>query len=303
MANSLGTLSPDVLALDCLDFLKKKFPILTAVATDFSDEPVRLNTHIISRVVTPPVVQTFTQANGYASSSGVTTDVSVNINQFRYAAISFYDDEMSSTPRNLVAEQVEAAAYALGKDAADQLLVLASTSNFSHSITTSANFTRSTLTAARAALRKAGANPYYFGVLNSDAWQYLTSDTNIINTFMLNVNNNNVNFEDGHIQAISGFRDLYEYSDLNITNTTVNGFFASKNALVMAARVPSDPAAFVADIPINAIIKNVQDEDTGITLQYRYHYDVQRGRLNMILTWIFGVALGVAGHGTLVTQS
>jgi len=288
--NSFGTLSPDVLALDCLNFLKKKFPLLTAVATDFSDEPVRLNTHIITRVVTPPPVQSFTQLNGYAPSSGVSTDVSVAINQFRYAAISFYDDEMSSTPRNLVAEQVEAAAYALGKDAVDQLLVLASTANFGHSVTTTANFTRSTLTAARASLRKAGANPYYFGVLNSDAWQYLTSDQTMINTFMLNVNNANVNFEDGHIQGISGFRDVYEYSDLNITNTTSNGFFASKNALIMAARVPSDPAAFVADIPVNAIIKNVTDEETGITMQYRYHYDVQRGRLNMILTWIFGVA-------------
>jgi hypothetical protein len=303
MANILGTLSPDVLALDCLDFLKKKFPILTTVATDFSDEPVRLNTHIISRVVTPPPVQSYTQALGYSASSGVTTDVSVQINQFRYAAISFYDDELASTPRNLVAEQVEAAAYSIGKDAADQLLALASPANFTHNVVTSANYTRSTLTAARATLRKAGANPYYFGILNSDAWQYLTSDQTMINTFMLNVNNANVNFEDGHIQGISGFRDVYEYPDLNIINTTVNGFFASKNALVMAARVPSDPAAFVADIPVNAIIKNVQDEDTGITLQYRYHYDVQRGRLDMILTWIFGVALGVTGHGTLITAS
>jgi hypothetical protein len=303
MPNILGTLSPDVLALDCLDFLKKKFPILTTVATDFSDEPVRLNTHIISRVVTPPPVQSYTQALGYNPSSGVTTDVSVNINQYRYAAISFYDDELASTPRNLVAEQVEAAAYSIGKDAADQLLALASTANFTHTVQTSANFARSTLTAARATLKKQGANPYYFGVLNADAWQFLTSDQNMINTFMLAINPGNVNFEDGHIQAVSGFRDLYEYPDLNITNTTVNGFFASKNALVLAARVPSDPAAFVADIPINAIIKNVQDEDTGITLQYRYHYDVQRGRLNMILTWIFGVALGVTGHGCLVTQS
>jgi hypothetical protein len=72
---------------------------------------------------------------------------------------------------------------------------------------------------------------------------------------------------------------------------------------VLAARVPSDPAAFVADIPINAIIKNVRDPDTGLTIQYRYHYDVQQGRLDMVLTWIFGVAVGVAGHAALVTLS
>ena len=303
MANSLGTLSPDVITLDCLDFLKKRFPILTSVATDFSNEPVRLNTHIISRVVTPPAVQSYSQANGYASTTGVTTDVSVAINQFRHVTLSFYDDELASTPRNLVQEQVEAAAYSLGKDAVDQLLVLASTSTFSHSVVTAANFARSTLTAARATLRKAGSGPSYFGVLNSDAWQYLTSDQYMINTFMLGINNADVNFEDGHIQAVSGFKDLYEYSDLNITNTGNNGFFASKNALVLAARTPSDPAAYVSDIPINAIIKNVSDPDTGLTLQYRYHYDVKMGRLDMTLTWIFGVAVGVAGHGTLVTAS
>ena len=155
MANSLGTLSPDVITLDCLDFLKKRFPILTNISTDFSNEPVRLNTHIISRVVTPPAVQSYSQANGYASTTGVTTDVSVAINQFRHVTLSFYDDELSSTPRNLVQEQVEAAAYSLGKDAVDQLLAIASTTNFTHNVVTAANFARTTLTAARATLRKA----------------------------------------------------------------------------------------------------------------------------------------------------
>ena len=69
----------------------------------------------------------------------------------------------------------------------------------------------------------------------------------------------------------------------------------------MAARVPSDPAAFIADIPINAIIKNVVDTDSGLTMQYRYHYDVKLGKLNLILAWIFGVAVGVPGHATLAT--
>src|SRR6516225_6247146 len=113
--NVLGTLSPDVITLDVLQFLKKRFPMLTAVATDFSKESVRLNTHIISRVVTPPAVQSYTQASGYVATNATTTDVSVLINNFRYVTVSFYDDSMASTPRNLVQEQVEAAAYSLGK--------------------------------------------------------------------------------------------------------------------------------------------------------------------------------------------
>lgn len=302
VGNNLGTLSPDVIALDCLMFLRKKFPILTAIATDFSNEPVRLNTNIITRVVTPPAVQSYSASAGYASTSGVATDVNVAINQFRHVTLSFYDNELAATPRNLVEEQVEAAAYALGKDAADQLLVIASTSNFNHSVVTAANFARTTLNTARFNLRTQGANPSYFGVINSNAWQYLIGDQTMINTFFLDVQRNAGDYEDGHMSGM-GFKDLYEYADLNVTNTTVNGFFASKNALVMAARVPSDPDAFVAGIPYNAIIKNVTDPETGLSMQYRYHYDVKMGRLDMTLTWIFGVALGVANHGFLITQS
>src|ERR1700747_260100 len=112
MANTLGTLSPDVIALDVMKFLRKRFPVMTSISTDFSKESVRLNTHIISRVVTVPTVQSYTQANGYLNSAAATVDVPVLINNFRYVALSFFDDELASTPRNLIQEQVESAAYA-----------------------------------------------------------------------------------------------------------------------------------------------------------------------------------------------
>ena len=84
MPNALGTLSPDVLTLDVIQFLKKRFPALTAIATDFSNEPVRFNTRIVSRVVTVPAVASYTQGGGYASGNATTVDVPVQINNFRY---------------------------------------------------------------------------------------------------------------------------------------------------------------------------------------------------------------------------
>ena len=303
-ANVLGTLSPDVVTLDVIQFLKKKFPMLTDIATDFSDEPVRLNTRIISRVVTPPPVQSYTQATGYASSTATTTDVPVSINQFRYVALSFYDDELSSTTRNLVQEQVEAAAYSLGKDAFDQLMALCIVANFpNHVVSTAANFTRDVLTAVRFQLQTAGASVPRHGVLDSAAMEYLLQDPTILSRFYINIEDNTVDMQEGILHGIGGFETIWEYASFTADSPNAVGFFGSKDALVMAARVPSDPAAFVADIPINAIIKNVTDEETGLTVQYRYHYDVQMGRLDMILTWIFGVAVAVAGHGALVTLS
>jgi hypothetical protein len=302
MANTLGTLSPDVITLDVLQFLKKRFPMLTAVATDFSNEPVRLNTHIISRVPVVPAVQSFTQAGGYASTNASTTDVSILINNFRFVSLSFYDDEMASTPRNLVQEQVEGAAYALGKDAFDKLMALCIVANFpTHTVSTAANLTRDTLTLVRGQLQIAGSRTPRFGIIDSTGMQYLLQDPTIVSRFYVNVEDSAIDQEAGILTGIGGFEKIFEYPDLTTDAANTLGFFGNKNALCLAARVPSDPAAFVADIPINAIIKNVQDEATGLTIQYRYHYDVKMGRLDLVLTWIFGVALGVAGHGALIT--
>jgi hypothetical protein len=302
MANTLGTLSPDVLTLDVIQFLKKRFPMLTAIATDFSNDPVRLNARIISRVVTVPPVASYTQAAGYVSANAATVDVPVTINQFRHVTLSFYDDEMASTPRNLVQEQVEAAAYALGKDAFDKLMALCIVANFpTHTVSTAANFTRDTLTALRFQLQVAGANIPRHGILDSAGMEFLLQDPTIISRFYLNIDEASVNQEIGILTGIGGFEKIFEFADMTTDAPNTLGFFGTKDALVMAARVPSDPAAFVSDIPINAVIKNVSDPDTGLTIQYRYHYDVKMGRLDMTLTWIFGVAVGVAGHAVLAT--
>ena len=300
--NSLGTLSPDVISLDVLQFLKKRFPLLTQISTDFSQETVRLNTRIISRVVTPPAVASYTQAAGYVETAAATVDVPVQINNFRYVSLSFHDDEMSSTPRNLVAEQVEAAAYSLGKDAFDKLCALMIGANFtSHVVQTVANLTRDDLTSVRLKLQQAGAAVPRFGLVDSTGFASLLNDPTIISRFYVQVEDASVDMVAGRLRGIGGFETVDEYADLTTDAPNTLGFFGAKPALVMAARVPSDPAAFVADIPVNAIIKNVTDPDTGLTVQYRYHYDVKMGRLDLILTWIFGVAVGVAGHGALIT--
>jgi hypothetical protein len=302
--NVLGTLSPDVITLDVLQILKKRFPMLTAIATDFSNEPVRLNTRIISRVAGVPAVGSYGYTTGYADTPATTTDIPVSINQFRYVSLSFYDDQMASTPRNLVQEQIEGAAYALGKDAFDKLMALCIVANFpTHTVSTAANFTRDVLTAARLQLQQAGAAIPRFGILDSTGMEYLLQDPTIISRFYINVEDNAIDQELGILTGIGGFEKIYEFADLTTDAPNTLGFFGNKNALVMAARIPSDPASFVADIPINAIIKNVTDEETGLSIQYRYHYDVKMGRLDMILTWIFGVAVGVPGHAALVTLS
>src|SRR5258708_38948329 len=115
MPNTNGTLSAPLIALECLQFLKKRFPILTQVATDFSPDAVKFNQQVISRVVTPVAAQDYSTTNGYVASATTTTDVPVTVNKHKHVSVSFNEQELSGTPRNLISEQAEAAAYSLGR--------------------------------------------------------------------------------------------------------------------------------------------------------------------------------------------
>src|SRR5689334_2853868 len=123
-ANSLGTLSPTLVVLDTIAFLKKTFPVITRITTDFSNDATLLNETVISRVVTPPPTHDYSAplagGTGYNQQDAATaTDVSVQINKHKFATLAFTDTELSSTPRDLPAEFKQALAYSLGR----QLLI------------------------------------------------------------------------------------------------------------------------------------------------------------------------------------
>ena len=106
----------------------------------------------------------------------------------------------------------------------------------------------------------------------------------------------------GTIQNALGFEQIGEWVNLPTANN-LTGFFANKNALVIASRVPKDPALVIPDLQIPGTIKIVTDPETGMTMMYRYWYDMKLGKLSMTLTWMYGVTLGIAGQGTLLTKA
>jgi P22 coat protein - gene protein 5 len=306
-ANTLGTLSPTVVSLKVLQFLKKKFPMLTAVATDFSEEAVLLNQQVTSRVVVPPPVSDYQSpaagGTGYAAGAASTTDVPVIINKHKFVSLSFSDTEIASTRRNLVEEQIAASAYALGRQAALDLFALVTPAAFPNptSVTAAANVSRNTILAVRAALNTQGATEENrFGVINTPTMEFLGADQTIVSRFFYNTE---PDFKGGHIEGLAGFDDIFEYTELNPANNLL-GFFGAKEALVFAARVPADPTELIpGGLPLPGKIENVLDPDSGLSLQMRYWYDFEAGALNMVLTWMYGVALGVAGHGTLLVHA
>jgi|SRR6516162_284218 hypothetical protein len=301
-ANSLGTLSPTLVVLDTIQFLKKTFPVITQITTNFSDQAVLLNETVISRVVTPPPAHDYVSpaaaGTGYAAQdAATTTDVPVVINKHKFATLAFSDTEMSSTPRDLPTEQKQALAYSLGRQLLIDLFALVTPTNFTttYQIVDPKNSNRHTVTAMRQLLVTNGASINRFGVVNPTVFAALAQDTGVISQF--NFGSAKPDLSGGTIDGLAGFTQIIEYAELNTANSLA-GFFGAKEALVMAARVPEVP-----DISLPGTVENVADPDSGLTIQYREYYDMMGGQLNVSLTWMYGVAKGVTGHGAILVQN
>lgn len=78
-----GTLSTTELITDVIDAFKVRFPLMSAIGTDFSSDEAKLNQTITGRIVSLPSVQEYDATDGYkansASANGLTTDVSVTL--------------------------------------------------------------------------------------------------------------------------------------------------------------------------------------------------------------------------------
>lgn len=302
MANSFGTLTPDIITLSVMDYLKKKFPIIKNLATDFSPLPVDFGETVKSRVVTVPTVADYDTTNGYVPGDAATTDVDVTINKHKHVSLSFGEQEISGTKRNLAEEQMSASAYALGRQMLVDLGALITPGNFPTSeVATVANTDRSTLGLLRENLTNQGAAYPRYGLVNPGVFANLTDDSRLINVNFQG-GGEDVDYEMGMIRNALGFGAIGEWADMPTANN-LTGFFANKNALVIASRVPKDPALVIPDLQLPGTIKIITDPETGMTMMYRFFYDMKLGKLQMTLTWMYGVNVGVAGQGTLLTSA
>jgi hypothetical protein len=304
MSNTNATLSASIIALQCLQFIRQHFPILTSVATDFSADAAKYNQAVVSRVVTPIAAADYSTSTGYAATATSVADVSVTINKHKHVSVSFNDQEISSTPRNLISEQTEAAAYSLGKQMSDDLWALVTTTNFTATpvnITNEAAAARSTLLTLRQKLVAAGATLNRQGIVSAGTFAALAGDSNIFAKLYTDAD---IDYEEGVIQNYAGYQRIVEFNGIPAGSTPfVRGLFGGKEGLVIATRVPADPGMMASGVPIPAEIGVVQDADTGMALQYRYMYDAFKGNLQMTLTVMYGVSVGVNAHAIILTST
>jgi hypothetical protein len=289
-ANTLGTLTPQLVVQRTLELLMIMFPGLNQIARDFSEQKVLYNQDVITRIPSANAISTFDPTAGYVPTAGVTTtDVKVTVNQHKFYIFEFGSQEISSTTRNLLDEQAIPAAYAMGLDIFTTLAGNITAANFPHEFVTAlADIDRKTVRKLGTILKKRGVNLFgAYGLLNGDAVGALADDLTIVSPFY---NPGADTVRTGQLTNVHGIQP-FEFPGLASAQNLL-GFAGNPSSLIFVTRVPDDPALVMPDVPIPGKISLVKNPQTGLTCMMRESYNMITAKYTVVLVWMYGTAVG-----------
>ena len=282
MPNINATVNAPLIAQQALTTLLAKFPILTEIATDFSDQSVKFEQDIVTHIVTPTVAQDFDPATGYVPSDQAQVDVRVKIDNHAYAGYAITDVERSTSVIDLNQRYADKVAYALGRKVSDDLFALIVSANFTNSTQVAVgSFGRDTIVDIATKMNKRFIPDMgRFMFVNSDYYNALQKDEALYKAYIAPQVGNVV--VTGVLPHVNGFT-VVEYSALPDNGQRLMGFAGIREGLIMAARVPDVPE-YTGDTEINV----VTDPRTGLSVQVRDRYDGRLGRQEVSYTLMYG---------------
>lgn len=292
-ANSLGTLTGELILQRALTLLKLQFPLLNAISTDYSAESIAFNQNLKTRTRGVPTVVNYVAGSGYASSDATTTDVTLTIDNHKAVQIEFNANEVASTVRDLFGEQVEGIHYALGKNFVDAIYAKITAGNFSNATTkATASVNRATIVSMSKALGvRSVPNMGRFLLLNQDVYEQIMNDTTIVS---LATNQKAELITENRLPRIAGF-DVSEAVNLPGTGN-LTGFAGTPDSLVLATRLPNDYSKALPGSG-NGAVSTVTNPDTGISLAVTQFVDHTLGKAVWRAAVMYGVGVGQAATG------
>jgi hypothetical protein len=282
MPNQNATINAPLIAQQALTTLLAKFPVLTQIATDFSDQSVKFQQDIVTQIVTPTVAQNFDPATGYVPSDQAQVDVKVKIDRHAYAGYAITDVERSTSVIDLNQRYSDKVAYALGRKVSDDLFALIVAANFSNATTADVTtFGRNTIVDIGTKMNKRFIPDMgRFLFVNSDYYNALQKDEALYKAYIAPQVGDVV--VTGVLPNVNGFT-VVEYSALPDNGERLAGFAGIREGLIMAARVPDVPE-YTGDTEIDV----VTDPRTGLSVQVRDRYDGRLGRQEVSYTLMYG---------------
>jgi hypothetical protein len=285
MANSLGTTNANVIAQRALEILVADYSFLRNSVADFSSEAAKYNASIYTHRISATTAQDYSQANGYVASATTQSDVAITLNKFKHVTYSVDDQERTSSNINLIERFAGAAAHALGLQMVGDLLALVTSSSFTSALTqSSATFSYASVVSAGITLNNANVPQHdRYAVLAPSFYGRLLNDSTIV----ANAQISGEQARTAGIGSVAGF-NINMYSAVPSNSITLGGFFAQREALLIAARVPEIPTG----VPIPGDISVVTEPRTGLSVQVREAYSVQTGQLSRTYCLIYGCKAG-----------
>lgn len=300
-ANSLGTLSGELITQRSLSLLKRAYPALSAFSTDFTGDNAAFGQTIRSRLRSIPSVTGYDPDNGgYADSGATTTDVPVVISAHQAVQISFNANELARTDRDLFGEQVEGAHAAIAADLFDALLGVITTANFTNeSAIALNNFSRASMsTISKALTARHVPRAGRAGLLNLDYYEKLGQDSNIVT---LAAYQKPEVITEGELPRIAKIQP-FEVEDFPTTSNLV-GFVGSPDALVLATRVPSDYTKVLPSANGGGVVQYIRNPDLGFTVMLVQYVDHSAGTAVWRLAYMRGAAKGNALCGQRIVSA
>jgi hypothetical protein len=294
-ANSLGTLSGELITQRTLSLLKLSFPWFGKITTDFSSEGAAFNQVVKSRLRTIPGLSPFVAGTGYARANAGTTDVPITINQHNGVEIAFNANETSSTNRDLFGEQVEGCHYAIGKGLVDAVLAVITVANFANeTIKAVEDIDADTMDVMDAALGGRGVVGPRFGLLTSGAYRKLGKDSSIVSLAAFQLK------EVITAAMLPPIKNIQPYEVFNMpapAGENLIGFAGTADSLALATRVPNDYANALPGVTGNGTVQIVTNPDTGISVQLVRYVDHKAAESAWRLALMWGAAKGNGASG------
>jgi hypothetical protein len=285
MANTIGTTNANVIAQRALEILVADYSFLRNSVTDFSSEAAKYNASIYTHRISATTAQDYSQANGYVATATTQTDVQITLNKFKHVSYSVDDQERTSSNINLIERFAGAAAHALGLQMVGDLLTLVTSTSFTSALTqSSATFSYASVVSAGITLNNANVPQHdRYAVLAPSYYGRLLNDSTIVANAQISGEQSRT----AGIGSVAGF-NINMYSAVPSNSITLGGFFAQREALLIAARVPEVPTG----VPIPGDISVVTEPRTGLSVMVRESYDVRLGLLQRTYALIYGVKAG-----------
>ena len=303
MPNSLGTLNGALVLQRALSLTFTQRPALSLISKGFRDidgaaDNALLGQSVVTRIKNVQSVQNF----GTGAQDVNSTDVTVSLSDHKEVHVAFTPAQYNATNRDLFDEVAQPIAVAIANHIVDSVAALWTSTNYTSSLTPSANTYKDFVLAVRKQMAKSGiTQENRFMVVNSDVYADLLGDSTIVAALNNPMNQNAI--AEGKLPMVSGIQ-IAEFPSLDeLTTTKRVGFAGHPESTIYVARAPKGPGEVIGSLNFPGIIDYVEDPVTGFRVMVTQWVDPTTLVVNNRLSWLQGYAKGNGAQGILLKKA